>query len=242
MSNQAICVIPARSGSKGLVDKNIRLLSGKPLLAWSIEAAMNSKCFEKIVVSTDSEHYAEIARTFGAEVPFIRPADLATDSASSVDVCINMLEYYQNQGINFKLLNLLEPTSPLTTARDIMNAFDMLIGSQQGRSLVGVGEAVTPHPRFLCSISKQGLLKPLLSDPDNRASNLHLRRQDLNSNYYFYDGSIYLSYTYDLLKMKSFYHENTLCKIFSKFQNFEIDDEDDFKIIEAIVNRQLSEN
>ena len=176
MSNQAICIIPARSGSKGLVDKNIRLLSGKPLLAWSIEAAMNSKCFEKIVVSTDSEHYAEIARTFGAEVPFIRPADLATDSASSIDVCINMLEYYQNQGIN------------------------------------------------------------------NGESNLHVRRQDLNSNYYFYDGSIYLSYTYDLLKMKSFYHEKTLCKIFSKFQNFEIDDEDDFKIIEAIVNKFLSEN
>ena len=232
-----ICVIPARGGSKRIPRKNIKEFNGKPIIAYSIEAALKSNCFDKVIVSTDDDEIIKVAKKYGADVPFIRPADLATDSASSVDVCINMLEYYQNQGINFKLLNLLEPTSPLTTARDIMNAFDMLIGSHQGRSLVGVGEAVTPHPRFLCSISKQGLLKPLLSDPDNGASNLHVRRQDLNSNYYFYDGSIYLSYTYDLLKMKSFYHENTLCKIFSKFQNFEIDDEDDFKIIEAIVNR-----
>lgn len=237
MFKQAVCVIPARSGSKGLADKNIRLLSGKPLLAWSIEAAINSKCFEKIVVSTDSEHYAEIARDFGAEVPFIRPAHLATDTASSIDVCIDILHFYQSQGLNFEFLNLLEPTSPLTTAGDIINAFDMLTESPQGRSLVGVGEAVTHHPRFLCTISQQGFLKPFLTNPGDEPPNPHVRRQDLNSSYYFYDGSIYLSYTADLQKIKSFYHENTLCKIFSKFQNFEIDDEDDFKIIEAIVNR-----
>ena len=238
MSKKAICVIPARRGSKGLADKNIRLLNKKPLLAWPIEAAIQSKCFEKIVVSTDSKEYAKIARNYGAEIPFIRPADLATDFASSADVCINIIEFYQKQSIDFEILCLLEPTSPLTTAKDVIDAFEMLHRSKQGRSLVGVGVAETSHPEFLCSISKEGLLQPLLFDDEIKKSSIHIRRQDLTEKCFFYDGSIYLTYTSDFQESKTFYHNKTLCKIFSKFQNFEIDDIDDFKIIEAIISKQ----
>ena len=238
MSKKAICVIPARCGSKGLADKNIRFLKNKPLLAWPIEAAIQSKCFEKIVVSTDSEEYAKIARNFGAEVPFIRPADLATDSSSSIDVCINIMEFYQKQSLDFDILCLLEPTSPLTSAKDVVDAFKILKGSKQGRSLVGVGIAETAHPEFLCSISEEGLLQPFLNDGTIKKSSIHIRRQDLPEKYYFYDGSIYLTYTSDFQELKTFYHKKTLCKVFSKFQNFEIDDIDDFKIIEAIISKQ----
>lgn len=239
MSRKAICIIPSRSGSKGLADKNIRLLSGKPLLAWPIEAAIKSQCFEKIVVSTDSEKYAEIAINYGAEVPFIRSPDLATDSASSIDVCSNVIDFYQNQDLNFDFLCLLEPTSPLTTPKDIIDSFQILVDSKHGRSIVGVGIAETSHPKFLCSISEQGLMQPLLSDRNDQSSSLHVRRQDLNDQYYFFDGSIYLTYTSDFQKLKTFYHEKTLCKIFSKFQNFEIDDVQDFQIIDAIINQQF---
>ena len=124
MSN--IAIIPARSGSKGLKNKNIKELNGKPLLAYSIEAAKESKLFDEIMVSTDSNKYAQIARSYGANVPFLRSETNSSDNASSWNVVLEVLQKYLETGIKFNSICLLQPTSPLRTAKDIIEAYKLL--------------------------------------------------------------------------------------------------------------------
>ena len=114
-----LAVITARSGSKGLKDKNIKLLGDRPLLAYSIEAAKDSGMFEKIFVSTDSELYAETARQYGADVPFLRARSIAGDNASSWDAVREAVQGYEKLGQRFDTVTLLQPTSPLRRAEDI---------------------------------------------------------------------------------------------------------------------------
>lgn len=123
MNNLAI--IPARSGSKGLKDKNIKLLNGKPLIAYSIEAAKKSGIYSHILVSTNSERYGKIAIKYGAEVPFYRSEENASDVASSWDVVKEVLKKYQEMGIEFDTFTLLQPTSPLRKYEDIKKAYEL---------------------------------------------------------------------------------------------------------------------
>ena len=120
-----MAIIPARSGSKGLKNKNILPLAGKPLIAYSIEAAIESRMFDVVFVSTDSEEYADIARQYGAEVPLLRPAEISGDRATSWSAVDHALEYYTSQGYDIECLMLLQPTSPLRTANDIIGAFEL---------------------------------------------------------------------------------------------------------------------
>lgn len=116
-----IAIIPARSGSKGLKDKNIKLLNGVPLLAYTIKAAVESNMFNEIFVSTDSEVYAQIAREWGANVPFLRSAELSGDEVSAWDVVRDSIKRYEGLGKKFDTVALLQPTSPLRTSKDIIN-------------------------------------------------------------------------------------------------------------------------
>ncbi|MBO6246248.1 MAG: acylneuraminate cytidylyltransferase family protein, partial [Anaerovibrio sp.] len=118
-----IAIIPARSGSKGLKDKNIKLMNGKPLLAYSIEAAKESGMFDEIMVSTDSPKYADIAIQYGAGVPFLRSAENSSDTAGSWDMVLEVLNNYQKIGREFDTVCLLQPTSPLRLAKDISDAY-----------------------------------------------------------------------------------------------------------------------
>lgn len=121
-----LAIIPARSGSKGLPDKNIKLLNGVPLLAYSIKAAQESGMFDEIMVSTDSKKYADIAMQYGASVPFLRSKELSGDSAGSWDVVMEVLRCYQKLGSVFDTVCLLQPTSPLRTADDIIAGYELL--------------------------------------------------------------------------------------------------------------------
>jgi len=121
-----IAIITARSGSKGLPDKNIRLLAGKPLLAYSIEAAKESGVFDEVMVSTDSEQYAEIARKHGAHVPFLRSPQMSDDKASSWDTVCEALNNYLKTGMQFDTICLLQPTSPMRIVEDICNGYKLL--------------------------------------------------------------------------------------------------------------------
>ena len=114
-----LAIIPARSGSKGVKDKNIRPLHGKPLMQYSIEAARESGIMDRIFVSTDSPRYADIARAAGAEVPFLRPADIAGDRAVATDYLVHAIETYRTLGETFDYFALLQPTSPLRTGQDL---------------------------------------------------------------------------------------------------------------------------
>ena len=124
---KSIAIIPARSGSKGLPDKNIRPLNGIPLIAYTIKAALDSGMFDTVMVSTDSEKYAEIARKYGAEVPFLRSAAISGDKSSSWDAVKEVLAQYESQlGKTYDVVALLQVTSPLRTGAQIAEAFEKM--------------------------------------------------------------------------------------------------------------------
>ncbi|MBU5355391.1 acylneuraminate cytidylyltransferase family protein [Paenibacillus barcinonensis] len=176
-------VIPARGGSKGLPGKNIRLLDGKPLIEYSIEAALKSGCVTRVVVSTDDESIAHVARLAGAEVPFLRPAELATDEAKSIDVLRHAVQHYEEKGHHHEHVLLLQPTSPLRTATDIREAMKQFLQSDAD-SLQSIAPART-HPYLLRQRTGIGQLTPYLE------AEFHLRRQDLEKVYEL-NGALYL--------------------------------------------------
>jgi CMP-N,N'-diacetyllegionaminic acid synthase len=182
-TNTCLAVIPARGGSKGLPGKNIRLLKGKPLIVYTIEAALESGCVRNVVVSTDDEMIADVARGAGAEVPFLRPAELATDEAKSIDVLKHAVQYFENRRQNYEHILLLQPTSPLRTAKDIQKAMGQFLQSGAD-SLQSITPAQT-HPYLLRQRSNTGQLNPFFQIED------HIRRQELTELYEL-NGALYL--------------------------------------------------
>ena len=224
-------LITARGGSKGLPGKNIRPLCGKPLIEWSISAAKGASCIDRIVVSTDDAAIAEVAQRAGAEVPFKRPSELATDSASSVDVVIHAIDMLAKTELIFDIVVLLEPTSPLRESFDIDEAVERLIRTGAG-SVVSVCRAVSAHPAFMFSQDKKGRLRPYLNQQPTG-----LRRQDLDP-IFFLDGTLYVSRVDVLRNKRSFYHEDTMAFEVPKWKSLEIDDVDDFIMVEALMAKR----
>jgi CMP-N,N'-diacetyllegionaminic acid synthase len=221
-----IAIITARSGSKGLKDKNIKLLDGKPLLAYTIEAAQESGVYDCIHVSTDSEVYADIARGCGADVPFLRSEELSGDAAGSWDVIRWVLEEYEKLGRSFDTVTLLQPTSPLRDAQDIRGAFDRM-QEKQADAVVSVCE-VDHSPLWSNTLPEDGSMNGFLASGGNA------RRQQL-ATYYRLNGAIYLVKT-GLAKKTDMqlYGEKTFAYIMSKEHSVDIDDELDFLVAETV--------
>lgn len=225
-----IAIIPARGGSKGLPGKNIKELCGKPLIAWSIEAGRDSQYIDEVMVTTDSEEIAHIARKFGASVPFIRPAELASDTATSFDVIKHTLDFYENElHKKFDYVVLLEPTSPLRETGDIDASIEQLLSNSQASAVVGICKTESQNPAFLVKKNDSNFLVGY-ENLDMRV----LRRQEI-SDVYFFEGSVYVSDTDTLLARKTFYHEHTLGFEVPKWKALEIDDLDDFIMVEALM-------
>jgi len=230
-----LAIIPARGGSKGLPRKNILPLLGKPLVAWTIEQALASKYLDKVIVSTDDEEIALIAKDYGAEVPFLRPAELATDTATSVAVIYHALAFYKERGIEFNYLALLEPTSPLRADGDIDKSIKLLIDHEaEADSLVSVGEVHMEHPSIVKKI-ENNYVKPY--EPTGE---IITRRQDLSRAYFPY-GVIYISKITRLEATNTFYQERTIPFFIQRWQNYEVDDIFDLKCIEAVLNYKIHE-
>lgn len=230
--SKVLALIPARAGSKGLPGKNIRPLHGKPLLAWPIEAAKSSRYVDRVVVSTDSEEFARIAREYGAEVPILRPAELAADTSPSSAAVIHMLDYLAIQGHVFDYLVLLEPTSPLTEGCDVDAALEMLHTQRdQGDALVGVTELVTSHPAFAVKRDDRGRIEPYAAVDFTRLP----RRQDIDP-LYALDGSLYVSAVDRYRETLSFCHDRTLSHLMPAYKAHEVDSLVDFICIEAILS------
>lgn len=153
-----LALIPARGGSKGLVGKNLRPLGGRPLIAHTIRAALEARAITRVVVSTDAPEIAAAARRAGAEVPFMRPAALATDTASSLDVCLDACDALATPERPIDALALLQPTSPLRTAADIDAAVALFVARRANAVI-----AVTPDPHPIAwtrVLGPDGLLAP----------------------------------------------------------------------------------
>lgn len=222
-----IAIIPARSGSKGLPNKNIKELAGKPLMAYSIEAAIQSGMFSTVMVSTDSETYAGIARKYGAEVPFLRSTKSSTDTASSWDTVAEVLECYREIGQSFDTFMLLQPTSPLRTANNIVAAY-VEMKEKNAEAIISLCEV--DHSPLQCNtlpdnLSVEGFIK---------AEARGKRRQDIPV-YYRFNGAIYLADVNYFLKYHDICHEQCYAYIMDKYNSIDIDDENDFKLAEAIM-------
>jgi CMP-N,N'-diacetyllegionaminic acid synthase len=150
-NKKIIAIIPARSGSKGLKDKNIKELKGKPLIAYTIEAAKKSEIFDRIIVSTDSEKYAEISKKYEAEVPFLRSNENSGDKAGSWEVVKEVLSKLDEK---YDIVILLQPTSPLRTSQNIKEAIDLFF-EKNADTLFSVCE--TSHPAFWCNTLNENL-------------------------------------------------------------------------------------
>lgn len=221
-----LAIIPARSGSKGLKDKNIKELCGKPMIAYTIEAAKESKIFEDIIVSTDSLKYAEISNKYGASVPFLRPDYLSTDIATTNDVIEYTIKELQKIGKEFDYFILLQPTSPLRTSQDILGAVELLF-KKNANSIISVCEA-EHSPLYM------NILDESLSMDGFLPKNVKTRRQEF-SKYYRLNGAIYISKVDYFLKYKNFYGEISYAYIMDKIRSIDIDDEFDFTMAENFI-------
>lgn len=228
---RVLALVPARRGSKGLPLKNIRPLQGKPLLAWPIEAARASRYVDRVMISTEDSEFAELAMAAGADAPFLRPAELAGDSAPSIAFILHALDALEAAGDRYDYLVLLEPTSPLTEAEDIDAALETLLAKRAiADAMVGVSALVSNHPAFAVRLDPQGLMHPYAGADFNQLP----RRQDTEP-LYSLDGSLYLSTVAALRRERGFCHQRTLPYVTPRWKSFEVDDLVDFICIEAIL-------
>ena len=227
-----IAVIPARSGSKGLPDKNIRPVNGKPLLAYTIEAALESGCFDTVHVSTDSERYAEIARQYGADVPFLRSAALATDTASTWDAVREVLARYDELSKRFDTMMLMQPTTPLRTGEDVKAAY-ALFQKKQAKSVIAVCE-VDHSPLWCDTIPDSGSMKGF-----GRKDLAWVNRQDLRP-YYRVNGAIYLLSVngINIPPDDEIYEDNCYALFMDRKKSVDVDSEDDLALVEFLLARR----
>lgn len=234
--HRVLAIVPARSGSKGLPGKNVRPLHGKPLLAWPISAATGSRYVDRTIISTDDADYARIAVEHGAEAPFLRPAELAVDTAPSIGFILHALDWLEASGETFGYVVLLEPTSPLTEPSDVDAALEQLTGREaQADAIVGIAPMETTHPAFAVRRGNNGAIWPLMSE---NFGNLP-RRQDLEP-IFALDGSLYISTPAALRREHSFTHGRTLGYVTDRIKAFEVDDLADFICIEALMAHRIA--
>ena len=229
---KAIAIIPARSGSKGLKDKNIKLLNGKPLIYYSIKAALDSKCFDEVYVSTDSEKYRKIAIECGASVPFLRCAENAGDTSSSWDVVRECLLKYKEKGMDFGRFMLLQPTSPMRTKDDIRESFKTM-KEENADTVLGIVE-VEHSPLHCVELSDSMDLSKMVS-----SKYFKMRRQDLPT-FYRLNGAIYLSNVDTFLERGSVYEGRVFGYAMPKERSVDIDTAFDFKVAEILMQEQES--
>jgi len=225
-----LAIIPARGGSKGIPNKNIMAISGKPLIAYTIEAGVKSKYIDEIIVSTDSEIIRVIAQQYGANVPFLRPDELSNDSAKSIDVVIHAIDFYKTNNITFDYVILLQPTSPLRTFEHLDKAIEKLIDSSKS-SLVSVCEA-DENPILMRSIENDKLKEVISFEGTN------LRRQDLPI-FYIFNGALYINTTDMLVNEKKFINQDTIPYVMDKESSVDIDNMLDARLVELIIKESM---
>lgn len=225
-------LITARSGSKSIPDKNIKLLGDHPLISYRIKSAIKTQTLGDVWVSTDSEKYAEISKQYGAEVPFIRPSDLATDEASSIDVVVHAMNHASELNKKYDYIGLLEPTSPFIQSSDLDNALDLLINNKFASAIVATKES---RPNRIFIQKEDEYLSELA---DNLTFFKKLGRQSFNKEI-TPSGGFYISKWKDFLECKSFYTKKTLSYLVDDIAGLEIDEPLDWQFAEFIIKNYV---
>lgn len=223
-----IAIIPARGGSKGLPGKNVRPLNGKPLIAYAVEEALKAKNIDRVIISTDDEEIARVAVEYGAELPFMRPAELATDTALAVDnyiYTIGRLEKESGQQIDAFVV--LQPTSPLRISEDIDGAIELFMSKHADSVMTYTQEA---HPiSWHKYLDEEGHMIKIL---DSTIKN----RQDNRISYYP-NGAVYVFKT-SLIREKKYISDNSYAYIMPRNRSVDIDFLEDFEYAEFLLQRR----
>lgn len=226
-----LAVIPARGGSKSIPRKNIKLLAGKPLIAWTIEAALQSQMFSRVIVSTDDKEIAEVARDWGAEVPFMRPVELAQDNIPGIAPILHAIEWLAvNEQDQSDLVMCLQPTSPLRIAQDIQSALEL----QFDKNADGVVSVcpVKDHPYWMKQLNSDGRMCDFMT-----LDRPVLRRQDLPL-VYALNGAIYLAPRDVLLVRKTWYTDKTYAYVMPPERSLDIDTVWDWWMVELALKEK----
>jgi CMP-N,N'-diacetyllegionaminic acid synthase len=215
-SPRILAIIPARGGSKGLPRKNLLEAGGKPLIAWTIEAAQKSRHISRLILSSDDPEIIATAKQWGCDVPFVRPASLSSDTATAIEVVSHAL----NELPGYDYVMLLQPTSPLRTAQDIDNSI-MLMQRMNSPSCVGITDTAE-SPYWMLTQAENGRIKPLVN-PDQ----VPQRRQALPATYLI-NGAIYIASVEWLIRQSSFIGPDTVGYYMPRDRSVDIDTEDEF--------------
>ena len=219
--------IPARGGSKGLPRKNLIDLNGKPLIAWTIEAALSCKYLKRVIVSSEDCEILEVAKKYSAEV-LVRPAELATDNATSFDVVIHFIETLKLNDKDFVVL--LQPTSPLRTTVDIQCAIDKLLFNDQSKGIISCYKP-RHHPAKSYILNNSGFINGFYSEMAP-----YMRRQDL-PDVYFPNGAIYIFRVSEIKNSNHFPFDNICLYEMSETLSYDIDSKSDLQIAENIMRK-----
>lgn len=220
-----IALIPARGGSKGVPGKNIRPLKGKPLIAYAIDCAKGSKYVDRVIVSTDDPETADVARRYGAEVPFLRPAHLATDSSMAVDTYIYTVDRLaETENASVDSFVVLLPTTPLRTSGDVDRAIGLFLEKNADSVISYTPEA---HPvRWHKYINDDGSFENVFEET-------LANRQELRKSYYP-NGAIYVFRT-SVVKARKYYTDNSYAYVMPRERSVDIDTEEDFRLAEFLL-------
>jgi CMP-N-acetylneuraminic acid synthetase len=222
-------LIPARSGSKGIKDKNIKDLCGKPLIGRAIESALGTGLMDAIIVSTDSSKYADIARDYGAEVPFFRPRNIADDTSLASEYIVHALETLKAAERNYDYFVLLQPTSPLRTVAQMITGIKMIVDENLD-AVVAFSESESPMESY----------RHL--PPDMRLNDFAVMKEANRQDYkpcYRVNGMFYACRVDKYLKTHNFYGPNSKAFIVDRIYALDIDDEYDFALAEFLISRGI---
>lgn len=223
-----IALIPARGGSKGLPGKNIRPLNGKPLIAYAIEAALKAKHIDRVIISTDDDEIARVSVQYGAELPFMRPAELASDTAMAIDNYIYTIERLENEGgKSIDSFVVLQPTSPLRIAADIDGAIEMF---EQNKADSVISYCQEAHPvTWHKYLDNQGRFVDIF---DANIKN----RQDNRVSYYP-NGAVYVFRT-SMIRERKYYTDKSYAYVMPRTRSVDIDFIEDFEYAEFLLKRR----
>ena len=228
MKPDVVALITARGGSKRLPRKNILPVGGKPLIAWSIEAALKAPSVRRLIVSTDDPEIAATARAFGAEVPFLRPAELSGDRSAHIDVLVHALNRLRDAGDLPEYLLLLQPTSPLRTAGDIEGIIALAYERDAG-SVVSVRPAAD-HPLLCRKLDKDGRLIPFVPVPDS-----YVRTQDMPAAYAI-NGALYLMRAAGILAGAPIIGQETIAYVMPPERSLDVDSAWDLRLVGLVLS------
>lgn len=227
----SLAIVPARGGSRGVPGKNIVPVAGKPLIAWTLEAALGAACLDRVIVSSDNQKIIEVSKTYGGEAPFVRPDELAADDTPGIMPVLHAIEWLdENEGYRPDFVVLLQPTSPLRTSEDVDSVFKLAI-EKNAESVVSVVPAYS-HPYWTKKILPDGRMEDFI--PQTQVPQI---RQDLTDAYAL-NGAIYLARTSFILKEKGWYADNTYAYIMPPERSLDVDTSWDLYLADLLLKEK----